>query len=85
VDIEVARIKNALTISANTVRDISSAAPWVLCVEDGHAVQRKVRLGLRGGGTIEVLEGLREGDVVVSTPETVPPGARVRATSTPRG
>jgi HlyD family secretion protein len=83
VDIEVARIKNALTISVNTVRDMSSAAPWVLCVEDGHAVQRKVRLGLRGGGTIEVLEGLREGDVVVSTPEIIRPGARVRAMSIP--
>ena len=84
VDIEVARVKNALTISTNTVRDIGSAAPWVLCVENGHAVQRKVRLGLRGGGTIEVLEGLREGDVVVSTPEIIRPGARVRAVSTPR-
>jgi len=84
VDIEVARVKNALTISTNTVRDIGSAAPWVLCVENGHAVQRKVRLGLRGGGTIEVLEGLREGDVVVSTPEIIRPGARVRAMSTSR-
>jgi HlyD family secretion protein len=84
VDIEVARIKNALTVSANTVRDIGGAAPWVVCVEGGHAVQRKVRLGLRGGGTIEVQEGLREGDVVVSMPETVPPGARVRAMLTPR-
>ena len=84
VDIEVARVKNALTISTNTVRDIGSAAPWVLCVEDGHAVQRKVRLGLRGGGTIEVLEGLREGDVVLSAPETIRPGARVRVMSTPK-
>jgi HlyD family secretion protein len=85
VDIEVARVKNALTVSASTVRDINSAAPWVLCVEDGRAVQRKVRLGLRGGGTIEVLEGLREGDVVLAAPETVRPGARIRAMSTPRG
>jgi HlyD family secretion protein len=85
VDIEVARRSNALTVSVNTVHDMNSATPWVLCVEDGHAVQRKVHLGLRGGGIIEVLEGLHEGDVVVVSPETIHAGERIRTSSKPTG
>jgi HlyD family secretion protein len=85
VDIEVARRFNVLTVSSNAVHDVNGAAPWVLCVEDNHAVQRKVRLGLRGGGTIEVLEGLHEGERVVLSPETVHSGERIRATAKPAG
>ena len=85
VDIEVARRSNALTVSANAVHDVNGAAPWVLCVEDGRALQRKVRLGLRGGGTIEVLEGLHEGERVVLSPETVHSGDRILATARPAG
>jgi len=85
VDIEVARRNKALTVPANAVHDIDSVAPWVLCVENSRAIQRKVRLGLRGGGIIEALEGLHEGDMVVVSPETIHPGDRIRATSKPAG
>jgi multidrug efflux pump subunit AcrA (membrane-fusion protein) len=54
---------------------------WLL--DAGHAVRRPVRLGLRGGAWVEVLDGLREGDAVIAMPNTLTnalrEGQRVRA------
>ncbi len=83
VDIEVARHPNALLVSANAVHDADSAAPWVLRVENHHAIKRFIRLGLRNGGIFEVLEGLQEGDSVVNDPAAIPSGSRIRATAQP--
>ncbi|MDL2336401.1 MAG: efflux RND transporter periplasmic adaptor subunit [Pseudomonadota bacterium] len=83
VDIEVARRPQALLVPTSAVRDAGSASPWVLRVEAGRAVRRVVRLGLRSGGFAEVLDGLGEGDAVVSAPAATAEGARVRAAPSP--
>jgi multidrug efflux pump subunit AcrA (membrane-fusion protein) len=44
-------------------------------------VRRPVRLGLRGGAWVEVLEGLSEGDTVITSPTALRQGQRVRAQS----
>jgi HlyD family secretion protein len=49
---------------------------WLL--QAGHAVRRPVRLGLRGGAWVEVLEGLSEGDAVITSPTALREGQRVR-------
>ena len=51
----------------------------VLVVENDHAHRRKVTVGIRGTGFVEAVEGVREGEVVVS-PATanIKDGARVR-------
>jgi len=51
----------------------------VLVVENDHAHRRKVTVGIRGAGFVEAVEGVREGEVVVS-PATanIKDGARVR-------
>jgi hypothetical protein len=41
----------------------------VYVVKDGRALLRQLRLGSRDGEMIEVLSGLRPGDVVASDPE----------------
>ncbi len=79
VDIEVARRPNALLVPVRAVHDAEGAAPWVLRLEDGRAVRRAVRLGLRSGGVAEVLEGLREGDALIAAAAAIAAGARVRA------
>jgi HlyD family secretion protein len=79
VDIEVARRPQALLVAASAVHDADSAAPWVLRLEDGRAVRRPVRLGLRSGGFAELLEGLQEGDAAIPVAAAIEPGARVRA------
>ena len=81
VDIEVARRPQALLLALPAVHDADGPAPWVLQVLKAHATKTPVRLGLRSGGLVEVLDGLREGDVVIAAgtaAQAVQPGARVR-------
>ena len=83
VDMEVARKPQALALPVSQVNDINGPAPWVWLLDAGHAVRRPVRLGLRGGAWVEVLDGLREGDAVIAMPNTLTnalrEGQRVRA------
>jgi HlyD family secretion protein len=79
-DIEVARSPGALAVPAESLRDATGGAPWVLVAKDGRAVRRAVTLGLRGNGIAEIRSGLDEGDVVLAAGATqIAPGQRVRA------
>jgi HlyD family secretion protein len=78
VDLVVARQPQVLALQVARVNEISGASPWVWLVQAGHAVRRPVRLGLRGGAWVEVLEGLREGDAVITGPTALREGQRVR-------
>ncbi len=78
VDIEVARSDNALILPARSVHDTLSGAPWVMGVKNGRAYKQPVRVGLRGGTQIEILEGLTEGDRVLPTISGVLTGQRIR-------
>jgi len=81
VDIEVDRRAGALVLPATTLLDFSGPAPAVLAVRNGRAVRQPVKLGLRGEGSVEVLEGLREGELAVVAPSpALKPGRHVRAT-----
>lgn len=68
----------ALVLPSAAVRDAEKAAPWVLLWREGRAEKRPVRLGLRGVGSTEILQGLSEGDWVMGASEDVLPGQRVR-------
>lgn len=78
VDIEVARRPRALLLSAAALHDADGAAPWVLALQGDRAVRTPVQVGLRSGGWMEILQGLREGDRVITGPGGVMAGARVR-------
>jgi HlyD family secretion protein len=78
VDLVVARKPQVLALQVGRVNEISGTSPWVWLVQLGHVVRRPVRLGLRGGAWVEVLEGLREGDAVVTSPIALREGQRVR-------
>lgn len=80
VDIEVARARGAVVVPADAVRDANSAQPWVLAVDGWRATRRAVKLGLKGDGRIEVLEGVAPDDRLVSAANgMVREGQRVRA------
>ena len=70
--------KDALVLPSGAVRDADREAPWVLALQDGRAVRMPVRLGLRGVGSVEILQGLKEGDQVIPQTEKASPGDRVR-------
>ncbi len=78
VDIAVAERADTLVLPVSAVHDAAGAAPWVLRIENGRAQRQPVRIGLRGAQRVEILEGLREGDLVVPASVTVPDGGRVR-------
>jgi HlyD family secretion protein len=79
VDVVVARKTQVLALQVGHVNDILAPTPWVWLLNAGHAVSRPVRLGLRGGSWVEVLEGLREGDLVIALPNALHEDQRVRA------
>jgi HlyD family secretion protein len=81
VDLVVARKAQVLALQVGHINDINGPAPWVWLRDAGHAVRRPVRLGLRGGAWVEVLEGLSEGDTVITSPTALRQGQRVRAQS----
>lgn len=82
VDIEVARRAAALTLAISALRDGTGEEPWVMLVENGRAKRRGVKLGVRGDDKVEILEGLREGDLVLpASGLTVKEGKRIRVSS----
>lgn len=84
VDVEVARRLGALLVPVSAVHDADGAEPWVLRAEEGRAVRRQVRLGLRSGGFAELLSGLAESDLIVPASVAIEAGARIRATAPAR-
>lgn len=76
VNIDVATRRNALVVSREAVRDLGSAAPWVLVERVGRAVRRPIQTGIVGESLVEVVGGLAAGERVLAG--SVAPGARVR-------
>jgi HlyD family secretion protein len=72
------RREAALVLPSSAVRDVEKPAPWVLVWRAGRAEKVAVRLGLRGVGSTEILEGLSEGQWVIAPTQAVLPGERVR-------
>jgi HlyD family secretion protein len=79
VDIEVARQASVLTVPSEAIRDAAGRQPWVLAVRDGHAVRQPVKLGMRGTGRTEILEGVSAGEALIPAANlAVQPGKRAR-------
>jgi HlyD family secretion protein len=78
VDIETGRRERTLSVPADALRDVRGDRARVLAVRDGRVETVDVRLGLRGLGRTEVLEGLTASDAVLPGDSTTAPGSRVR-------
>jgi HlyD family secretion protein len=86
VDIEVGRHANVLVIPSGAVFDAAGAKPWVLAIDGQRAVKRPVKLGLKGDGSVEVVDGLAAGERVVAAAGTgIAPGQRVRSVAEASG
>ena len=82
VEFEVMHHDNALSLSTDAVHNVADAQPWVMLVENGRAYRRVVRLGIRGNSKVEILEGLREGDLVLPAADSsIKEGKRIRLAS----
>lgn len=65
IDVTVGKRDSALVVAADAIRDAASAAPWALVLRDGRIARAPVKVGLRSEATVEVLDGLAEGDLVL--------------------
>jgi HlyD family secretion protein len=79
VDIETLRHDQTLVVPATTIRGASSGNPWVMKADGAHARHQPVKLGIMSAGKAEILEGLREGDLIFPAAAALRNGARVRA------
>lgn len=77
VEVETARLEQALVVPAAALRADESAGQSVWIVRDGRVQARAVRLGLRTLADAEIVDGLSAGDVVLLGPAPQP-GKRVR-------
>lgn len=68
---------NTLVVPSDAVRDIASQSPWVMKVEQGQTVKQPIRLGIKGIGNSQILEGVTAGDWLV-TQADIPLGTRVQ-------
>ncbi|HEV8149127.1 MAG TPA: efflux RND transporter periplasmic adaptor subunit, partial [Gemmatimonadales bacterium] len=80
-----ARLQTAVRPAAVVIPEDAVApmqgSEWVWVVRDGKAERRRVSLGVRTPGYVEIREGIEPGErVVVSGNERLSPGAEVRAT-----
>ncbi len=79
VEIEVARRKDTLSLSAEAIHDVTSS-PWVMVINKGKAEHRVIGIGVRGDKSVEILSGLSEQDMVLpATGVAVQEGKRARA------
>lgn len=80
IEVVTGRRDKALALPGEALRGGHGAAggPFVLVVAGGHAVARRVQTGLRTLSAVEVVQGLKEGELVVLD-AAVAAGDRVRA------
>lgn len=79
VEVETARRDAALVLPQSALLAAAQVdQAEALVVQDGRAQVKALRLGLRTLGSVEVLDGLAEGDLVLQS-ASVAPGTRVRA------
>ncbi len=65
VDIEAARIENAMMIPLSTVHGYEIHEPWVFLIEGGLTRKQAIDIGLVSQGIVQVLSGLKVGDMVL--------------------
>ncbi len=79
VEVETGRREQALALPLAVLRQAQGDTAQVLVAVDGVALERQLRLGLRTLAAVEVLDGLRAGDAVLTGHE-LKAGQRVSVT-----
>jgi HlyD family secretion protein len=78
IDIETGNRGDTLSIPCDSVRDIDRT-PWVMGVREERTVRQPVKLGLRGAGRCEIVDGLNADDAVLAAANPIGEGRRVVA------
>jgi HlyD family secretion protein len=78
VDIETMRHQHTLVVPATTIR-AGAGSMSVLKVDGAHEHRQLVTVGIMTAGKAEILDGLREGDLVLPANAAIANGSRIRA------
>jgi HlyD family secretion protein len=69
----VARVKimqslrrNAILINGDIIQQVDQGKYLVYVEKDGRAMERTIRIGAREGGLVEITDGLRPGDLLIT-------------------
>ena len=82
IDLKTALHPAVLVLSAGDVHDLVIGKPWVMTASGSRAKRVPVEVGLSGGGKVEILKGLKDGDLVLTGASlTITDGQRVRVNS----
>ncbi|MGM0602957.1 MAG: efflux RND transporter periplasmic adaptor subunit [Bacillota bacterium] len=74
--------EEAVTLPVETVVDVDSDDPYVFLVKDGRVVKQEIAVGITNDDKVEILSGIKEGDVVVIRGQNrIDPGAEVEVLS----
>ncbi len=69
VELEIATRVEALVVPLGAVQDSSTSRPWIGVLGDKNRIERReVRLGLKGDDAVEIVEGARAGERVITDP-----------------
>ncbi len=86
MNILIGKRANALVMPSRALRDPDKSGDRVWIVEDEVVKPRTVKIGYKNPQTVEILEGLKEGDAVIVTDQDLyAAGQRVRAVSVDAG
>ena len=79
-EIVVDRSDRAVVVPTDSIVTFAGVQK-VLLVKDGKAVEQRVRTGRRNAGRVEIVDGVKAGDVVIVKPGDVVDGVAVRASN----
>jgi HlyD family secretion protein len=80
VDLSVAKLAQALTLPSSAIRGAGTGSPSVLIVQNDRVRAQPIALGIRGDDRTQVLSGLDEHTLVISSDvRALAVGQRVRA------
>lgn len=79
VDIKTAERPKALIAPASALRGMTSGKPWVMKVAGGRTKRQPVSVGLVNSGKAEILDGLKDGDLLLSATAPLEEGVRIRS------
>jgi RND family efflux transporter MFP subunit len=80
VNLVIREVENALLLPAAAIRD-----DRVFVVGDGRVQQRAIRRGITGQRTVQIIDGLNDGErVVLDPPDGLSDGSRIRIDEEPR-
>ena len=77
IDIASAHRADTLIVPADVIRDLASGQPWVMVVRDGVAQRQPVKLGIRGAGRVEILDGVVAGEALAAASQALADGRKV--------